>query len=66
MTYEIIHGIVDVHFSNFFHIIIQQLNLMVINYSKSYVILVLDFIASHKELLMIGIHYLLIWLMHQM
>ena len=65
-TYKIIHKLVDICFSDLFHIVIQQLNLIIINYSNSLVILILDFRASHKEWLMIGIHYLLILLMYQM
>ena len=61
ITYKIIHGLVGILFSDLLHIVIQQLNLMVTNSC-----VILDFIASHKELLMIGNHYLLILLMHLM
>ena len=58
MTYKISYELVDIHFSDLFYIHSNSAA-----QSNAYTETI-HFIASHKELLMIRIHYLLILLLH--
>ena len=64
MTYKISYELVNIHFSDLFYIHSNSAAQSNAYTETIQTVLILDFIASHKELLMIRIHYLLILLLH--